>query len=262
MNRRSTILRSPRLARKERQRKTRRLIFLSLSGSVLVAAMLYTFNTPRFLLSGVEVDGTDEVITKEVKGIAERLLAGSYFGIIARAHPFFYPKTEIASQVLTAFPGFARVAVSQDGLSTLRLGVTPRTPVALWCVEAACAYLDEESVKFAEAPPGSERLYYRLSGEMLDASKLKALLYFFGQLENKELFPLAAAIDETDGVVVTLRNGSRLFIQSSEGYDVVLKRLEILLGESGLIPRQGATKELNVDYIDLRYGNKVYFKAR
>jgi len=165
--------------------------------------------------------------------------------------------------VRAAFPQFARVDISREGLSQLRVEITPRIPVALWCAEGKeCAYLDEESVVFAEALPGSERLYYQLSGETIDSQRLKALLSFFGQLENQGLVPLQANFTETGSVVVTLRSGARLFIQESEGYDTALKRLEVLLGESGLIPRQGTTQELNLDYIDLRYGNKVYFKAR
>ncbi len=262
MRRRNETLHSPRLARKERRRKTRRLLFFSIFGAGLAIGILYIFNTPRFLLSQVAVNGTDETTTKEVRTLAERSLSGTYLGFISRAHPFFYPKIELVGQVRAAFPQFARVDVSREGLSQLRVEITPRTPVALWCAKGACAYLDEESVVFSEAPLGSERLYYQLSGEAIDSKQLKSLLSFFGQLENQGLVPLQANFTETGSVVVTLRSGARLFIQENEGYDTALKRLTVLLRESGLIPRQGTTAELAVDYIDLRYGNKVYFKAR
>ncbi len=274
MGRRSITLHSPRFARKERRRKTRRLLFFSIFGAALTVGILYFLNTPRFLLSQVAVSGADETTRSEVKALAERTLSGMYLGLISRAHPFFYPKTELVGQVLAAFPQFSRVDISRDGLSALRLGVTLRTPAALWCSGEACAYLDANGIAFADAPTGSEQLYYRLSKEndsagatligteVLAPERLAALFAFFQQLENKGLVPLQANFTATGSVVVSLRSGARLFIQESEGYDTALKQLEVLLRESGLIPRQGTTQELNLDYIDLRYGNKVYFKPR
>ncbi len=276
MTRRSTILRSTRLARKERRRIMRHAAWCGAGILLAFAGLLYLFNMPRFLIAEIEVRGAAETeIANEVMMFAERTLAGTYFGLVSRAHPFFYPKGALAAQVLSAFPQFARVSFSRQDSSALRIEITERAPVALWCAEDGCAYLDKEGIVFAEAASGSERLYYQLKQEKqisfagmlgeeaIEPARLGALLSFFAQLERKELFPVQALFEENGGgVVITLRNGARFFVHEDEGYDIALKRLEILLDEDGLIPRQGDTNELGVDYIDLRYGNKIYFKPR
>ncbi len=270
---RRTGLRSPRSLVKERRRRARQVTLIALLSLGGVVGLIVLFNMSYFRLNRIQIAGVEGAVAEEIGRVGERELAGAYLGIIPKSHPFFYPKGAMAKRILGQFPEFAGVAVSSQGAGALLVSVTERQPVALWCEREECLYLDATGVAFREAPGEAEGLYYTLTSSeepspafpgtpVVEADRLKTLLAFLTELEDLGLFPTTAHLLADTEIEVGLRNGSRLLIQETDGYETALRRLRLLLREPGLVPRQGETNDLGVDYIDLRYGNKVYFKPR
>ncbi len=94
----------------------------------------------------------------------------------------------------------------------------------------------------------------------LEESRLAALRGLHARLEQLGLPPEELRLSAGEGVEAALQGGARLLFGEAATYDAALARLATLLGEQNLIPRGG--EKLRVDYIDLRYGNKIYFKEK
>ena len=89
--------------------------------------------------------------------------------------------------------------------------------------------------------------------------ELSKLLLFLKKLEMAGLEPREVLLKEQDELEVVLSFGTRLLLRSGN-YDTALINLETLMEQDNLLSRNKG--ELSVSYIDLRYGNKIYFKPR
>lgn len=268
---RRKIPRSPRLARLRQQKILRR----TLCGFCLAAVVglaLYALSRPSFFISEVSVSGNSRVPTEAVSALIRRGLSERFLGILPRSHVLLYPKDALRERLLSEFPLLAGVMLSAN-FNSLSVLLREREPVALWCPEDECFYMDAEGFAFAAAPSGAERNYKRFS-PMLAASGTPAVLFthpigaprlreiqgFLRELEQLSLRSSRVRIGESGEVSVELVGGGELRLHD-ERFDEALTRLSTLLAEPGLI-RRGSTGELRVEYIDLRYGNKIYFKPR
>lgn len=263
------VIRSPRLARKEQKRKTRKTILLSLFSLTVALGVLYGFSRKEFRITSVDVSGAVRVPESLVRSAVEAQLVGTYWGLIPKAHSLLYPKSVLREALTQEFPTFSGVSISLNNLASLRISVREREPLALWCTATqVCFLLDETGFVFAEAEPGMEDLYYRfereatttpLGSSVLEKTKLNALMSFLGGLEKLGFTPEKVRFLNERELHVFLQGGMQLLLNENE-FERSLANVETLLSENDLLPTRSGL--LNVDYIDLRYGNKIYFKPR
>jgi len=97
-----------------------------------------------------------------------------------------------------------------------------------------------------------------LGASVLTPSRLARLRELLHGLERLDLSVEEVQLRESSVGVVLAVGGGRLLFRDESDFRAALGRLEALLSEQNLIPRQG--EGLRVEYIDLRYGNKIYFK--
>lgn len=264
---RHKILRSPRLRRKERQRKIKRISLFSFLFLAAILGILYEFSKPEFRIRSVEVSGSKQVSKERIQNVATAAMNGMYLWFIPKAHTLLYPKSALKESIMREFPALSGVSLSLGSLSALRVFVYEREPQALWCASREeCFLIDETGLAFALAEPGMEQMYYRfekkeaktpLGREVISQERFKALLRFFKELETAGFPPKGALIKERGELEVTLDSGARLLLRDGD-FDTALINLKTLLEQDDLLSKNGG--KLSVDYIDLRYGNKIYFK--
>lgn len=264
------VFRSPRLERKRRTQRLKRALLGSLLGVGIVGLLLYALFRPEFRIRTVAIDGEEALPRDKITSHIKSGIEGTYFWLIPKAHTFLFPKKSLEAALLRAFPAFSRVEFTREGLSGVRASVVSRSPYAMWCEERECFLLDETGVAFAPAPPEQQSLYYRfvdsagatstaLARTVVTPVRLRELVSLAASLDALALTPLEFRLERTGELTVLLRGGARLLFPK-EGPSAALPRLETLLSEKGLVPRYSADSLLGVDYIDLRYGNKIYFK--
>ena len=262
-------LRSPKQARKARQ-KAARLVFLYLFlGALMVGGLLYLFSRPLFRIQTIEVSGARRVPEDRIKSLVEQSLSGTYFGFLPKAHTLLYPKTRIKESLLKEFPVLSGVSITLQNLAALRVAVREREPKALWCADMRrCFLVDEAGFAFATPEEGTEGKYYRLQRlatssplgtVVINPTELEHLLSFFSSLEDMQLSPETTFLSDDGDVEVVLQEGMRMFVRKEE-YVRALLNLKTLLGEHDLLPKRNDS--LTVDYLDLRFGNKIYFKPK
>lgn len=261
-------IRSSRFARKERHRKTRRFLLLFLAVFSVGGGLAYVLSRPAFRIQETLLVGVTRAPEETVRALLSEELSGEYLGFIPKAHIIFYPRKAILESLLLRFPSFSRVSLSLKNLAALQVAVREREPEALWCVgERGCFLLDGNGVAFEEANSESERLYYRLEKvatsspigrTVIPPLRLAALFSFLKELEQLSLEPRRVVFSGTRDMEVALSDGARLRLREND-YARALANLRALLWSEAL-PRSG--DGLAVSYIDLRYGNKIYFKPK
>lgn len=135
-----------------------RLIFLCWFLAAAAATWLYIFlNDGRFVLRTIEVTGNHLLTDEALRAAAREALAGRRWLVFRRDRYWFYDPLAVASALRQSFGRLASVKVATSGWQTLRLEVAERQTTALWCpvelrVPANCFYLDATGLAFAQAP--------------------------------------------------------------------------------------------------------------
>lgn len=263
------ILRSPRLARKQQKKKVRKTLVVSCLCSLALALFLYGFSRPQFIISRIEVSGASRVPEASITALVKRGMEGFYLGFIPRAHSLLYPEADVSASLRKEFPALSGVSLSLRSLASLHVAVREREPRALWCADTfGCFLVDETGFAFAQAPNDADEHYYRieknatsspLGAGVVGKETLAGIVSFLTGLEKMEFDPEKAVLGGEHELEVVLRGGMRLLLRDSD-YDRSLLRLQALLRKDGVFP--GKNDLLGVSYIDLRYGNKIYFKPR
>lgn len=265
---RHKVIRSPKQLRKTRQKTIRRVVFFSVLVLGIAGAIIYGLLRPELRISSIEIDGKEGLPKEDITAFIKTGMQGTYLGFIPKAHILFYPENALKAGVLSAFPALSRVDFSRGSLSAIQVSAISRNPYILWCEMEECFLMDETGFVFAEAGVNAEALYYKivreteatstpLGAERVEAGRLSGLFSLLTQLETLGLDIVELRLLQNGEHTVVARGGARLLFGTAP-FDLALTRLQTLLAEKRLVPRKGLG--LNVDYIDLRYGNKIYFK--
>lgn len=259
-------LRSSRSVRKERRKAVRTVLFFMTLAFIAVGGLVYVFSRPEFRITAIEVNGSARVPKRLLHSRIVQEISGTYIGFIPKSHTLFYPKSVIKETLLKEFPAFSSVSLSLRNLSALRASVREREPIALWCA-SECFFLDESGFAFAKPDEGAEPLYYRLESAATSSplgttaigkERLASLLSFLKQLEKLSFNPERTALRGAGELEVALEDEVKILAREGD-YERALGSLQALL-DTDALPRTGDA--LAVSYIDVRYGNKIYFKPK
>lgn len=285
---RHKVLRSPRLARRARRRAGRRIVFAASALALLLTALLFLITREPFSIREVVVSGASDDLRVSITELARAELAGAYFSLVPKENAFAYPKREIEEKILERFPRVQSARAHLFSPSRLQIAVREREGVALWCVplhgrahravarapsdREECVRIDAGGVAFENAPVGGNAQYRISAGvggnislsplgtRVLSESRLTALLSFLRSLEEFSLSPSRLTLLQGGDVSAEIAGGGKILAREGADFLKQADNLQGLLSEKDLVPRNG--EKLRIDYIDLRHGNKLYFKPR
>ena len=286
-------LRSPRLARRAREKARYRIAFYLCALALFFGAILFLATRSVFSIKEVAVSGASEELRGAIAELARAELAGAYFSLIPKENAFAYPKRDIQEKILKQFPRveFVRARLSSpaqllSGEHALGLRImvrdsdTSRTPLPV--SEGGtplvrgdredCLRIDASGVAFESAPQSASGEYRiikedggsaslpPLGTRALEENRLAALLSFLRSLEALSLTPRRLTLLSGGSVAAEIAGGVKILAREGTDFLKQTDNLQGLLAEKDLVPRSGSN--LRVDYIDLRHGNKLYFKPR
>jgi hypothetical protein len=149
-------------------------------------------------------------------------------------------------------------------------------PVALYCKDVTnpnsptgCYFLDDQGFIFSEAPSFSDGVYTVFSSDpVLDEPLSKTYLApdvfapinpFIKTLEESGLYP-KVFVTTMDEYHLILSNGGLIEWKSSTDFEQIRSSIASLIIDPSFLKENNALD--NLLYIDLRYGNKVFYKFR
>ena len=271
------------------KRRQQKRIFLTYVGCFLFIALLVGFiflmRVERLQIVDVVILGGDNISHNEIHSFVDEVLDESYVFVIPKSNMFVYPKRYLENGILERFSRVQNISMSHSFSQTLSVEFGEYEPYALWCEgvsphaldfiqeetesDTTCFYLSEAGYIYAQAPDFSEGVYFRFHNETDREYPVKT---FYEKDNFSELRLLIDRIGERgfeslsltklgDGsFVLGLSGGGRIVFDSEIGFDVTFDNLASILRD----PETGLTPVLEtqdkIDYIDLRYDRKVYFK--
>lgn len=287
---RSPNLISPQYARRQREQRTRRVGVASVSIVVILLSIIFVSRLDMFQIQSVRIEGSNVTAADDVLGKIATLTDGAYLFVFPKTNVLLYPKQGILSAIRQQWLRVEAVSAELDGQwrgqATLVVRMVERQPMYVWCGYFApemvvagsgseqCVYSDEAGYLYAMAASFSGTPYVKLYGGLATGTSpvgahylasstpgtFGSALSFVSAIGGVDFFgasfkPLALIAKEEDEFEVVTAGGTRIFFTLDQDIQRSIQAFRRIVESERLTTAP-------VEYIDLRYGNKVYYKMR
>lgn len=256
----------------------------SIVATGLIMVVLCTFaalNSEYLTVTTVTVSGAEAAEADAIVKKAQQTLEGSFFFIIPRASAVFFPKSHLRAAVQEAMPRLGTVEIHRTGLRSVELSVNNRTPAALWCGDVMpdiaelagtsgdsfntrCYFIDEHGYVFEHAFGVTGTVYPRFWGAIdrgnpegsvfVSTDEFARLLSLMHEISTDGEMPLGLLLVDEEEMELYLSGGTKILLLRSGDLMATIERITALQN-SGIVG-EGEP----VEYIDLRFGDRVYLK--
>lgn len=233
------------------------LLFLS-----IIALFLIFLYSPFYQLESIEVTGTDLTAEDALKTMIERRVKVGVEPLESKSLIFFsglYVSREVASEL----PHVESLQIKKIFPDKLSVKVKERKADLVWCVtENNCFEVDITGVAFKGATDKKEKIEViddtktnlELGEKAFSENRIEEIIAVKNELKDDFDFETKKIIiPENRSFFVEVNKGFQLRFNFKGDLEKQLKRLELLL-----------EKEIDdiedLEYIELRYGNQIYYK--
>ncbi len=275
----SRTLQSARLKDRRRKIIIGKIALGIIGGVSLWSLIFWASSLPSVTIERIEVEGTVSLSKEAIASSTREFLLGRYFFTVPRGSIFFYPKVTIRENLQATYPEVEHISLGAKNFYTLGIIVKERTAAGLWCRGAFedirkdnedCFLLDKTGFIFAPVAGTADtstliRFYSKLAesnpiGQSYAPKAYFSSLLAFARELNDAGFVVKAFHDrQDDAVEALLSEGQRLVFTRDIDFVAALGNFKTVIGDPSFGGSAGFVK---TDYIDLRFGNKVFYKLK
>lgn len=251
---------------KKRRKKAKKALFvaLSIAAALLLVLLVIAAWQPVFRINDVVAEGPH---AEEARGQAAAELRGTYFFVLPRNSLFFIPERDIRARLLAAYPDVEAVSMKSKGLQTIAITLVPRAEAFVWCgtaraLEHPCYSANAEGLLFAETATTTAllRMYGPIEGQEGE-SPIRGRLVHAPRVSEALRFVKAMQTLGADVAELTFREDEAdLYTEAGTRITYVLGREEEAAGIAASVFPQLALNDGSIQYVDLRFSGKAYFK--
>jgi len=273
------VLNSPRLLelKKKRKRVILNKVVLSLSAIVAIVACLgYFSRLPNLNIKEIKVTGNKIVETKDIESLINEQLSQKYLWLIPKTNILIYPENKLETALSNKFKRLKDLRFSIENNKVLVLAVGERIPKYMWCGDElveddqeTCYFLDNEGYIFDQAPYFSGEVYFKFygkpEGEYFMPQQFKELVSFIDLLSGIGLKPAVLYLAPDQDINIFLSKGTgalsrpKILLKKNADLHNLAENLDTAVSTDPLMSEL-KTKYSKLEYIDLRFGNKIYYR--
>lgn len=219
-----------------------------------------------FRIKNIEVIG-QTLKKEEMVRVIKNELNGYFMLFAPKNNIFFVKKEKIIKQLRDNFPEIKKIDIKNKYFqSAILVNLNFREVFASYCQKQDCFYVDEGGVIFSSSPEISGGLILKIFderesfqkarlGQKIKAEKIDEILNFVKKLPL--LIPnkiREIALKNENSYEVIFDENFRVILDSEIESDKAAKNLKIAL--------DNINNKEKLEYIDLRFDNKVYYKIK
>jgi len=275
------------LKRKRRKAILNKVLILLLGFTAFFILLVFLSRLNNLNITEIQITGNKITETEILRTTIEQQISKKYLWLFPKTNILIYPQNSIKNELLDKFKRLKDLRLSVKSNNILEVSLVERTAKYTWCgiipptqtntEIQKCYFLDEDGYLFDEAPYFSGEVYFKFygpvnlntagipSGSYFFESNFKQLISFKNTLENMNLKPISLYLKENGDMEISLSPGKTssigpliIFNKDSD----LKKMAENLQAALSTEPLKSKFKNRysSLQYIDLRFGNKVYDK--
>jgi hypothetical protein len=281
------VLNSPRLLelKHKRQRAAiNKFLYSAILFFILFSVFIYVCRIPRLNIQEIKVTGNKVLDTEDMVSYIKSEITGKYFWLIPKSSIFFYSKNSIKNTLSEKYKRLKDIELSIVDRNNLQVSVSEREAVYTWCGEdmealnaiatdmtpkkESCFFVDKEGYLLDEAPYFSGDVYFKFfgrapGGRFLSPDVFDKLIFLKNAIEHMGLDPKILYLQKNDDIKIYLsgKNQPEIIFKLDSDFQKIAENLGAAIGVEPL-RTDLKNKYSSLLYIDLRFGNKVYYKFK
>ena len=258
------------MLRLKKKRFIKKLTFLFLIPLFIFVSLIALFYVPYFRIKKISIEGNSSIDQEKITAEISNYFKDKQFKIFPRDNFFIMPKKEIINSLLEKFPRLKTISLSKNFPDAISVKVEERNNEALFCFknkDEGCAFIDQDGFVFDKAPYFSAGVYLTfleeatptvpsgLNFQVISEEQFKKIIDFKNLL-TEENIKILQIIIKKEGIYELQTNESwSILLNEKNDSQLTYQNLKTTLD-------QIKDKRKNLDYIDLRFGNKVFYKFK
>lgn len=272
---------------RERKKQNKRFgIFFLIVFIILSVGIVFLLRMKFLQLKNIEVTGNVVLEQKDIQYFINKKYEGKYLWLIPKNNTLFVLPKTVTKSLQKEFPRIDNISVRRNFPRSLSVDITERKGVYVWCgndigissvsKDIPCFFVDKEGIIFSEAPYfsgtpfvlflGGEKNKDQILGtQLLNQNDFKNIILIYDVISKLKLSPYAVLVLPDGEYEILLRDGQYNFLNSP--------RIKLKDINDQIIISQNLAAALNTkifkenkisdfSYIDLRFGNKVFYKLK
>ncbi len=282
------ILHSPRaeeLKRVQRTKRRKKVILFAVFFLILVGGLAALSRLNKLKIDTVVVTGTEVLDEKQILDVVQGQLAGKYVWLFSKSNTFIYPRNAIAQKLKDTFKIIADLEIAHPDIKKITVTIQERKGAYLWCTGDAedisaqnsnCYFLNSDGYIFSNAPYFSGNVYFKFLGggisddpigrQFLSPNKFNSLIQLKKAMYSLKLNPSAVVILDNGEYqfILTRSSGARsnppkILIPADFNLEKIVSNLDSSISADPL-QTELAKGFPTLQYIDMRFDNKVFYK--
>ncbi len=276
------FLRPHQVVQKRRRQKIVKSILYTILVATILASFVFIMRADFLKIKSIDIGGNVSINADEMSASVSNIISGNYLYVFPKNNILIFPKKEIGQQLAKDFPRIDGLKISTAG-DNVKVNITERKPQALWCgfsfAEAMdpCSFVDSSGFVFSKAPQFDGTSYLKFYGGSLATStdeglniawqlvppeEYSKIITFISDSKELGLELIAVEITDENSYKFQTKNNGVLIVNRQEDLKLTTNNLKASLSNQILWKKGvGGVKELaQFEYLDLRYGNKVFYK--
>lgn len=257
---------------RRKKQKIRKIKMYAYAGLFVIVCIVFIYiaRLPAIQIQQVKVSGTIFVEKTEIEKKTQDILRTKSLFFIPKSNIFLFPKKQLEKSILQN-PAIISAKIRKDFWNTLTIDITEQDKKMIYCSSVennTCLYINEEGFIYAQVKdiiiPEQEVLVYTELGEkrigeiILDKSVYINVLLFIKNTARYDI-KIGKVYIKQDGIIeFVTRDDVRIITSVFDDFQKGFSHL-IALFEKDVIHKD---KFFEIEYIDLRFGNKVFYKNK
>ncbi len=278
------------MKQKKRKRVRLKIAIVILSLAALIIGLSYLSKIKAMRIDRVVISGNSVVDTDDLLHKVQSDIFGNYFYLFSKQNSMIYPKKAIEEHLLDTFKRLKTVRLDLSDLHTLQVSVTERDGKYLWCghqfeetlgesSSTECYYIDVNGYIFSKAPYFSGDVFMKFYGtglfnnsvspvgqQFLELDQFQKFLSFRDKISALGLKVYALVLNpngEYNLYIAPLSSErqihTKIVFSKKNDFDKIIDNLAVAIATEPFAT-DFKKKFDTLQYIDLRFTNKVYYK--
>ncbi len=277
-------LQSPKFAKKKKKKLIGLVVIICFLVLVIFAGFIAILNLPFLQIHDFEIRGASAVSPDTIRTKSLSVLNGKYLGVIPKSNILFYPADSVISSLKDNFKTIDAVRLKRGSLSKIIVTLKERQPSAIVCAGFRddnegndaenplnnCYFSDNHGFVYEKSQIASSTYnkYYvptdggeiAIGTNFLSEDKFNALQVFVNGTAKAGLVPLGVLIGDNGEYEMYVKPDTTIYFDDRAPFDSTLSNLQVFWQNEANKPK--ATSTPAYDYINLRFGNTIYYSKQ
>lgn len=268
------------------KKKKRFIVNLSLGLAIAIFSivlLVFILRLPALQINEVEVSGVKTLDSSEIKLATLAAMDGKYLNLISKNNTLFFSKKNIEEVLKNSFKKIDSINISRESISTLKVEIKESAPKAIVCEgfrqeedESKCFFVDDEAYIFEKASMISDGVYTKyyinhgdtpisLGNNFIDKNRFSDLQRFVENLRVANISIGGIFIGEGGNYELYVKNNDQsitvVYFDDRTPFEKTSSNF-LAFWQSALENKLGTIATTTFDYINLKFGNNVFYTTR